>query len=110
MDRYKRLIILITSICLIASILNAEGIYTLQFNKNDLSFGKIDGYDIINMKGCIPQGETGFPLLPHKRIEILIPSNKRFIGIKVLNKFCEKLSSSFTIYPAQPPVPLNGNP
>lgn len=105
----KRLEGLILAVCffLVVSILSAEGIYTLRFNESELTFGKRDGFDIIDVKECIPSGDSGMPLLPKKRIEILIPSNRKFVEVKILNRVLVPLNGNFKLYPAQPPLPLN---
>jgi len=99
-------IILITFFSVFMS-LGAKEIYTLRFKSSDLSFSNLDTFDLINIKGCIPSGQIGTPLLPVKRIEILIPSDKEFSSIQILSKTLIPVQGTKKIYPEQPPQMLN---
>jgi hypothetical protein len=95
---------------IIFSMLNAEVRYTIGFNEKDIIFNKSDGFDIVNIKKCILAGDTGAPLLPVKRIEILIPPNKKCIDVHSENIILSHINGNFKLHPSQPPVPLNTQP
>ncbi|TET16544.1 MAG: hypothetical protein E3J78_08695, partial [Candidatus Cloacimonadota bacterium] len=95
---------------LLTSMLTAQQMYTVQFDENNLTFNKCESFDIARIKGCLLDGKPGKPLLPCKRIEILIPPNKTCLKIEVINCIYTPLSGYYKLYPAQPPVPLTGIP
>ncbi len=106
----KKAIMSVISILIFLSfvpVLNSQQSYTIRFEKNDLSFSKIDTFDIIKIKGCISAGDIGTPLLPQKRVEILVPKDKQFSNIQVLCKTIVPIQGSFMIFPEQNPRKLN---
>jgi hypothetical protein len=88
----------------------ASETYSIQFSAADLTVTSQRGFDILSMKECMLDGEPGAPLLPKKRIDILIPPGKKCIKANVISKTIESLPGTFHILPAQPPLPLNGIP
>ncbi len=68
---------------------------------------KLDGYDHIEMEGIPSLGNTGEPVLPAKGMNILIPrgkdvkSSELILGEKII------LPGTYTIEPAQRPIPLS---
>ena len=95
---------------IMVSTLNGGDIFTVSFSKQDLTITKKDTFDFITVKRCILNGEIGTPILPHKRLEILIPSDKIFKSVKVLNSSKIPIKGNFKIYPAQPPIKMDGTP
>ncbi len=80
---------------------------TITFDKGDLSFRTLKGYDIVEMKDCISTGEAGKPMLPSKEIKIALPEGMAVTGVKVISSQKTTIEGHFSIFPAQPPRHLN---
>jgi len=78
----------------------------LTFDKNDISFAKIDKYDFIRLKGCESTVETGAPSLPRASFSLLIPQGAEVIDVEVISVDKEVISGEYDIYPTQHPQPF----
>jgi hypothetical protein len=58
-------------------------VYTFNISPNDLSFGKENGFDKINLKGAESIRIAGSPLLPVKSICLLLPVNTEVANVFV---------------------------
>ena len=80
--------------------------YTISFSNHDLQFSKFAGYDLVSMKNCFYLDELGKPQLPIKNIMIALPDGMKATGIRILSRSEQPIQGSFTIYPAQRPLPV----
>jgi len=97
---------LILFFSLVISGIAGEIQYTVSFRKDDLSFTKLKGYDIVRLKGYGFTEEVGAPLLPKATLRILIPPGSEIVNIEVISKEQEILPGEYLIYPKQPPRPI----
>jgi len=79
--------------------------YTFSFSKDDLSFDKLLGYDLVTMKECSYLSELGKPLMPMKSIMIALPNDMKATNIQVLSIQEKPLQGTYTVFPAQRPLP-----
>jgi hypothetical protein len=80
--------------------------YTLSFSEKDLSFEKLLGYDLVTMKDCSYLRDLGKPMIPTKNIMIALPSGMKATNIRILSNKVESIQGTYTIFPAQRPLPV----
>jgi hypothetical protein len=81
--------------------------HTAQFSAEDLSFQKVEGYDVVWMKesGCLAQ--LARPMLPSVQIRIALPPGMEATGVRVVSTTSEEIPGEFDIFPSQPPLKLD---
>jgi hypothetical protein len=88
-----------------------KGSYTLQyalsFSNDDLGFGKLLGYDLVTMNDCSYTSEIGKPKMPTKNVMIALPDGMKATNIRVLSLQEKPLQGTYTIFPAQRPLPVD---
>jgi hypothetical protein len=84
--------------------------YTISFSKEDLSFGTLQGYDLVTMKECSYLTEYGKPLLPAKHLLIALPDGMKATNLRILSIQKQSLQGHYTIYPAQRPQKTGETP
>jgi hypothetical protein len=80
--------------------------YTISFSKDDVSFDKLQSYDLLTMKGCSFLTETGKPMIPEKHIMVALPQGMKATNIRILSIQKQPIQERYTIYPAQGPLPI----
>ncbi|MEO0156781.1 MAG: C25 family cysteine peptidase, partial [candidate division WOR-3 bacterium] len=84
-----------------------EIIQTVNFSPNDLIFTKTQGYDVIELRGCVSfANNPGEPRLPKLRQSVLIPAGAVPTGIEIISEEVIELKGNYQIYPYQSDVPL----
>ena len=79
-----------------------------DFSSVPVSIGKT-AYHRLILKGSFPlDAQPGSPLMPVKLVHILVPFNASVSGLKITGSSAEALPGSFNPFPAQRPVPMNG--
>jgi len=78
--------------------------YEIEFSKEDLSFGESDGYDTVNLPGCVLSRDVGKPQLPLKVLHFVIDQNKEVDRVILITDIKEEIPGIFNIYPAQKSV------
>ncbi|MDI6841174.1 MAG: C25 family peptidase propeptide domain-containing protein, partial [bacterium] len=90
-----------------AYLLAGEIQQTVTFNKSDLSFKKLKGYDIVELDGCSFANKIGSPMLPQSVVRFVIPPSANVTKVEIVSKDSEILAGEYKIYPAQPPQPIS---
>lgn len=104
---YKR-IIYVLAIFLFSYVYGGQFTRTFKFDSNNLRFSKNNGYDVINVEDCGFIRNPGFPMLPEKRIEFLIPCGASITDIRVTSCRTEVIPGEYNVYPVQKPYPISG--
>ncbi len=82
----------------------------VNFDISDLSFTKIEGYDFVNLKGCISSTvELGAPCLPKASVSLLIPQGAEITDVEIISLETEEIKGTYDIYPTQPSQPFIKN-
>ena len=77
---------------------------TVYFNSADMQMLKVnDGNDMVVMSGCINIKKPGYPILPAKPANILLPQGAVIKGVKVIRIDRTVLGKNFLIQPAGKP-------
>jgi hypothetical protein len=85
----------------------AELTQTLTFSREDLVITQHQGFDCLNLRGCVPSAAVGEPQVPCRLVHLAVPQRARVIGVEVLDTEAYELPGKYHIYPAQPQVPLS---
>ncbi len=83
--------------------------YTVHFTRDDLSFDKLMGYDMVNLKDGGFLTELGKPMLPSKELKIALPAGMAVISVQVVNTTEEEISGEYNIFPSQPPMKIGNS-
>jgi len=79
----------------------------ITFNRSDITFSKIGGYDVVKLEGC---GSTtmdlGSPLLPRASLSLLIPHDAEVTNVEIVSVDKEEITGEYDIYPTQHPQPF----
>jgi len=84
--------------------------YSLRFSENDLNFRSAMGYDLVMIKDGGGMSTVGSPMLPLKEVRIALPEGMRATDVHVVGMETREIQGTFTIYPAQPPLPVGTPP
>ena len=82
--------------------------HTALFSKGALIFGERRGYDTVRLQGCDYVKEAGRPMLPVRTARIALPAGMTVTSVRVTATEEVSLPGEYTVYPAQPPTPING--
>jgi hypothetical protein len=86
--------------------------YSVAFPESGLSFSKEEGYDRVQVSGCMPMSYAGDaksfgkPDLPFRGVHLIIPSGNKVASIHFDSKNVRKLDGTFKVYPQQPLIPI----
>ncbi|MCK4257074.1 T9SS type A sorting domain-containing protein [candidate division WOR-3 bacterium] len=83
---------------------------SLSFDKTQLSFSVLQGYDVVELDGCDFTYEVGKPMLPIKILHLLLPPGAEVTGYQVTYVDSEYLPKEYLIYPVQPNIPFPETP
>jgi hypothetical protein len=81
--------------------------YVLHSEPADVRVRRSFGFDVVELTGGSNAGQPGYPSLPRRTLTLLLPSDARVTGVKVVPKSSVVLPGSFRLFPAQPPRTLN---
>ncbi|MEW6104524.1 MAG: C25 family cysteine peptidase, partial [bacterium] len=76
------------------------------FSKDEVSFSKYNGYDVVSLPDCSYTSDIGKPSLPRRLIHLSLPPNATVEGIRIISITKEGLEGTYNILPSQPPAPL----
>ena len=82
---------------------------TIAFSERDFSFRKLERYDIVTLPGHGIICKPGNPLLPKKEVYFVLPPDAEIIAVRLINQVTREMPGSFSLYPAQNPIPLSAN-
>lgn len=80
--------------------------YTFNFSKEDITFDTYLGYNLVAMNGCSSLSVIGKPQLPIKTITIAVPNGMKVTGVRILSINKELIQGTYTLFPAQRPLPV----
>jgi len=80
--------------------------HVAQFSQDELSFGKLMGYDMVTLKDGDFLTELGKPMLPSKELKIALPAGMAAKSVQVVNTTEVEIPGEFSIFPAQPPLKI----
>ncbi len=80
---------------------------TVVFAPSDLVFSKVDGYDVVDLRGYPAIVEPGAPRLPRVIEPLVIPAGAVPMSVEVVIEDWVDLPGVYNIYPSQPDRPLS---
>ena len=75
----------------------------IEFNSAELSFGSLEGYDLIQLEDASYGELPGQPMLPSRLVKIALPDGMIAQSARADNITDSVLEGEFFVYPAQPP-------
>jgi hypothetical protein len=79
----------------------------LTFNRSNLTFDKIAGYDVVQYQDLTMTQEVAAPQLPVKIVHMALPPGKDIAGVSIVKLESEYLDGEYNLFPAQPPQILS---
>lgn len=86
------------------------GPYTQVFPSSSLSLGQEQGYDTVGLEDCGQMTEVGRPRLPVRYVNLIIPAGMSVDSVAIVAEVWEPVQGTYTIIPAQHPIPTDLNP
>jgi len=85
------------------------GTYThsLSFAEKDLEYCKVEGYDLVTLRGARFLNRPGKPRLPLVPLRIALPAGSEIGGFNLVIRDSSELQGDFIVWPAQPPQSLS---
>ncbi len=80
---------------------------TLDFSRNDILITEANGFDVVQMRGCVTTLERGKPALPVAVVNVVVPAHATVAEVKVTPLASEELAGVYRVHPAQEPVVLS---
>jgi hypothetical protein len=76
---------------------------TTSFSVDELTFGRLRGYDTVRFEdgGCLC--EPGRPMLPTITLRIAVPAGMAVTGVRLVGTATAPLAGEYNVFPAQPP-------
>jgi hypothetical protein len=82
----------------------------VTFNRDDISFTEIKGYDFIKLEACrSTTRKIGAPCLPRAAFSVLIPPGAEITNVEIVSVDKEEISGEYEVYPTQHPQPFLRN-
>jgi len=79
----------------------------INFDINDLSFSKVEEYDLVTLENCfLTIEESGAPCLPKASVSLLTPQDAEIMGIEIVYSDTIEIRGNYNIYPTQRPIPF----
>ncbi|MCD6328276.1 hypothetical protein J7M28_12115, partial [bacterium] len=94
------------ALLLCASCLGESIEVSVEFPVEKLSITQVNGFDAVSYPGCFVTSEPGAPALPQKAVYVSIPANSEVDYMEITGYSKNVLTGEFTVYPAQPLVPI----
>ncbi len=79
----------------------------VSFSEAELSFSRVDGYDLVRVGAHPLVGEVGQPLLPIVSYRVVIPPTAEITKVEVVSTDLRQFSGQYLIHPAQQPRPIS---
>jgi hypothetical protein len=82
-------------------------IHRLSFAEKDLEYCKVEGYDLITLRGARFLNRPGKPRLPLVPLRVALPACGEVGGVSLVVRDSLELQGDFVVWPAQPPQSLS---
>jgi hypothetical protein len=80
---------------------------TFTFSPSEVTFSKVNGYDLPEMRGYVSTSAPGSPIIPQAIFTFLVPANATVTNVEVANSTTTELAGTYNIHPAQTPRTLS---
>jgi hypothetical protein len=82
-------------------------VHSLSFAEKDLEYCKVEGYDLVTLRGARFLNRPGRPRLPLVPLRIALPAGCEVNGFNLVIRDSSELQGDFFVWPAQPPQSLS---
>jgi hypothetical protein len=80
---------------------------TFTFNPNEVSFSRVNNYDVPSLRDYISISAPGSPIMPTAILQFVVPPTATVTKVEVVNSVKTELAGTYNIYPAQTPRTLS---
>ncbi len=105
--RFKVLFFVAVAFFLPALLFGGQLTKVVSFSEEDLSFSKVDGYDLVKLRDHPLLAEPANPLLPVVSFRLLIPPTAEITEVEVVSTDILELPGEYLIHPGQEPRPIS---
>ena len=105
----KKILITIVVLLFTSTLVFADYNGSVSTNQSELIFSQKDGYDFITFEKNYFTEEVGFPQLPIKILEYVIPIDMNVKDIIINSSEQVQIDGTYFVYPAQPPHLTDGS-
>ena len=91
-------IILLTTVCFWAQAQTVE----MSYSFNAPTITQLEGYEQVQMRGCMQSALAGQPTLPWQSVSLMLPEGQEATSIEVILSDFQELEGSHELYPYQP--------
>jgi hypothetical protein len=94
---------------LVIPLLAAAGTITrtFTFSPEEVTFTKVDGYDVADLRGYVSTSAPGEPIIPQAIFSFVVPASATVTNVEVVSSEETELPDTYRLYPAQIPRPLS---
>lgn len=99
-------------LCFVIPLLAVAGTMTqmFTFSPEEVKFTKVDGYDVVDLRGYVSTSAPGEPVIPQAIFTFVVPPNATVTNVEVVDSEKAELPGTYNLYPAQTPRPLSVRP
>ncbi len=99
-------------LCFVIPLLAVAGTITQTFTfaPEEVRFTKVDGYDVVDLRGYVSTSAPGEPIIPQAIFTFVVPPNAMVMDVEVVGSEKTELPGTYNLYPAQTPRPLSVKP
>ena len=96
-------------VALLLPLIAAAGVMTqtFTFDPNEVSFGKVNGYDVPELRGYVSTSAPGSPIIPQAILPFVVPPTATVTNVEVVASEQTELAGTYRIHPAQMPRALS---
>jgi hypothetical protein len=80
---------------------------TFTFSPNEVSFSRVNNYDVPSLRDYISVSSPGSPIMPVAILQFVVPPTATVTKVEVVNSEKTELTGTYNIYPAQTPRTLS---
>ena len=103
MKRYAIIMALLLPLIAAAGVITQ----TFTFSPNEVSFGKVSGYDVPELRGYVSTSAPGSPIIPQAILPFAVPPTATVTNVEVIASEQTELAGTYRIHPAQTPRALS---
>ena len=103
MKRYAILMAMLLPLIAVAGVMTQ----TFTFSPNEVTFGKVNGYDASELRGYVSTSAPGSPIVPMAILQFVVPPTATVTNVEVVASEKTELAGTRRIHPAQTPRALS---
>ncbi len=99
--------LIIAVLVLPVAVLAGTIVQTFTFAPSEVSFARVNGFDVPDLRGYISTSAPGEPIIPEALFTFVVPAHATVTDVRVVAAEQVELPGTYNIHPAQVPRPLS---